>query len=294
MSMMNINEERMSRKNKRRFREEMLGYENSRVDNHLFAKNIIIGDVEKAKVIISAHYDTPPRLPVWFVKHLTFWGIIGVPTMFYLIMRLLFQLPVLVKWNWIYENLDLYFTATIIFIYAILLSYVLYLFGLLGNPNKVNMNDNTSGVIVVLEMVDRLQGNDDFAFVLFDNEEKGLFGSLHFRKKYGKKLKGKKIVVLDCVGVGDELILYTAGRKTGLVDDIKEMDLEVDFGIKHKRSTIMSMSDHFAFKGLNHVLMLMQYRGGKNSLAKIHTKKDTVINYDKLFQIPNILEKINT
>jgi len=39
----------------------------------------VIGNPVTAETIVSAHYDTPPKLPVWFVRHLTLFAMVGVP-----------------------------------------------------------------------------------------------------------------------------------------------------------------------------------------------------------------------
>ena len=51
-----------------------------------------------------------------------------------------------------------------------------------GKPNKHTANDNTSGVITLLELMNRLspEQKERTAFVFFDNEENGMLGSAFF------------------------------------------------------------------------------------------------------------------
>jgi len=286
---------RQTRKQKKAFRDVVVTkFPQARVDSHVVAKNVIIGDVATADVIVSAHYDTPPKLPTWFVKHLVLWGMILVPAVLQGWFMLMFRLPLWVKADIIYDNLEIYFTAVLVLGYGSMMVYIAHLFGLTPLANKVNLNDNTSGVAVVLDMAKRLQNNPRYAFVLFDNEEKGLFGSIAFRRKYNDVLKGKRIVVIDCVGLGDVLNLFTWGEKTDVVSQIETMQDDVALDLKHKRSTIMSMSDHFSFRGLNAVLMLANYsnKHKRNSLATIHTRKDDNIKPSNLYQIMRLIENI--
>ena len=79
-----------------------------------------------------------------------------------------------------------------------------------GPANKHNANDNTSGVVSVLEMARSMPENlrDRVCFVLFDLEEAGLVGSSSFRKKHKKTTDNQIILNLDCVGDGDEIVMF--------------------------------------------------------------------------------------
>ena len=50
------------------------------------------------------------------------------------------------------------------------------------------------------------------AFVFFDHEESGLFGSALFASKHKKAMKGKLLINFDCVSDGDELLFVQSGR----------------------------------------------------------------------------------
>lgn len=293
---------RQTRKQKRTFRQSVLAdFTEAYVDSHALAKNIIIGNIEEADTIVTAHYDTPPKLPTWFVRHLILWAMVVTPFALMGWFEVMFRLPLWISHPLIMTNLDLYFTAVLAIGYGVMFIYIAHLFGLTPFLNEVNMNDNTSGVAVVMDMAKRHQGNKRYAFVLFDNEEKGLFGSIAFRSRYNEQLKGKRIVVIDCVGLGDVLNLYTWGAKTDVVQRIENLQDDTTLELKHRRSTIMSMSDHFAFRGLNAVLMLANYNKpfpkwkfwrNRNSLGSIHTKRDNNIKVSNLYQVMNLIESV--
>ena len=72
-----------------------------------------------------------------------------------------------------------------------------------------NCNDNTSGVVTLLELMATVdeEDRDTICFIFFDNEEKGLIGSGAFRKQYASKVVDKVLVNFDCVGDGDTLLM---------------------------------------------------------------------------------------
>ena len=85
---------------------------------------------------------------------------------------------------------------------------------MVGPANKNNANDNTSGVVSVLEMARSMPENlrDRVCFVLFDLEEAGLVGSSSFRKKHKKTTDHQIILNLDCVGDGDEIVMFPSKK----------------------------------------------------------------------------------
>lgn len=279
---------RMTRKQKLVFRQSILrNYERARVDKHLWAKNIIIGDIDKAKTIIMAHYDTPPKLPTWFMKHMYLWTLIGLPIVYWCILYTMFHFATRGG-----HSGDYIIHIANISQYIIPILLILYFYGGLGGANPINMNDNTSGVLTVLDLVDKTKQDDRYAFVLFDNEEKGLFGSIAFRFRYRKRLKNKRLIVLDCVGVGDVLMLYTVGKCTPVAKDLIEVHDDASMRLIHKKSTPSTMSDHVSFRGLNHVLLLMQYEGKRNSLSTIHTINDDWIDMRNINKVAKLILQI--
>ena len=90
---------------------------------------------------------------------------------------------------------------------AVLWALILLMF--CGPANRRNANDNTSGVITLLELYAALSPADKAkcAFVFFDDEENGLLGSARFRKRHKTLMKEKLLINFDCVSDGDELLV---------------------------------------------------------------------------------------
>lgn len=142
------------------------------------SRNIVFGDADKARTIITAHYDTCAWMPTGAITTPGCWPLLVLTEL----MQMVLLLPLL----------------------------AIMFFGV-SNPHTAN--DNTSGVLLVLLLMARLKDRPDVAFVLFDNEETGLWGSQAFMKAHLQAAR-RFLLNLDCVGDGDTL-LYT-GMPRGL------------------------------------------------------------------------------
>ena len=166
-------------------------------------RNLIVGDPETAKVILGAHYDTCAQLP--FPNFITpkapilsigYGILIAIP-----LVALVFAFNLAVT-HFVHDPLLVYWISLGV--------YFLFLFMMLAGPaNKHTANDNTSGVITLIELYYRLneEQRKQVCFVFFDNEEQGLLGSGHFRRKYRKVIKDKLMINFDCVSDGDHFLL---------------------------------------------------------------------------------------
>ena len=166
-------------------------------------RNLIVGDPTTAKVILGAHYDTCARLP--FPNFIT-----PKRPLIAIGYSLLIAVPVIalmVGANFLSAVL---FNDPLMNYWVTLFLYLAIMWLLLGGPaNKHTANDNTSGVITLLEIYQQMdaQARNDVCFVLFDNEEAGLLGSGYFRRKYKKVIKNTLMVNFDCVSDGDHFLL---------------------------------------------------------------------------------------
>ena len=150
--------------------------------------NIIIGDVEKANVIFTAHYDTPATsiVPNLMFPRNRFLGLIyhlGIPVILSILSLLL---------AYLISNLIINNTKITVILYLFIYLTSFYLLTRCFT-NKNNKNDNTSGVATILELATICE-KENVAFVLFDDEEKGLLGSKAFNKAH-KVLLQKKLCI---------------------------------------------------------------------------------------------------
>lgn len=274
---------RKSKKQKRAFIEYVkeesgaLGYD-CKVEKGLFgAKNIVLGDVDKANVIYTAHYDTCPRLP--FPNFIT-------PKNFFI--YLLYQIAIVVGFfvvsgalgfciGFVSAYLDIGFDMSVIIIdFLILLFLALLLF---GPANKNTANDNTSGVTTLLDLMRELpeELRDSVAFVFFDLEETGLFGSASFASKHKAIAKNTLIVNFDCVSDGNNILFALGKGAKGYTKALGEaFPSNEDFSVEVASKGVFYPSDQMNFKRGVGVAALKKTAHGLLYMNRIHTKKDTV------------------
>jgi len=186
---------------------QSMGFE-AQVEAQKDHHNVVIGSPETAQVIFTAHYDTPagffmPNLMTPRNK-LVFW----LRQFWMILVFVLIGAAVGVPVGLLTGNGDIGFEVG-------WLVYMGCLFVMLMGPaNKNNVNDNTSGVAAILETMARIPEEDraKAAFILFDNEEKGLLGSKAYAKAHPEVKESGFIVNLDCVGDGEHVLLL-AGKK---------------------------------------------------------------------------------
>ena len=143
--------------------------------------NIIIGDISEAKVVFTAHYDTPATS---LIPNMMFPADKIKGMIFHFGYALLSAILCLLIAFSIGSIAGLDESGTLV-IYLVLYFTFFYCTTRLIT-NKHNKNDNTSGVATVLSIASAVN-EKKVAFVLFDNEEKGLLGSKALNKKYKKE-----------------------------------------------------------------------------------------------------------
>ncbi len=201
---------RKSKKQKQVFRDavweyaEKLGYPVQVKSGSFGVKNLIIGDPENAKFLITAHYDTCAWMP--FPNWITPCNLLVYLAYQLLVVFVLIAVAVGVGFgvsSWTSDSQVAYF--------ACLAVYWLLLIGMLNGPaNRHTANDNTSGVITVLEIARDLPESlrSQVCFVLFDLEEAGLRGSSAYRSAFKKQTEHQIVLNLDCVGDGDHIVMF--------------------------------------------------------------------------------------
>ena len=237
--------------------------------------NIVIGNLATAKLFFTAHYDTPATSLIPNVM---------LPKNKYLRIISHFTLPtVLSVLSYIFGYILANNITKILFVKILLwiffgvgLFSISFFFLTRCFKNKHNNNDNTSGVATVLSLVQRCSSKD-VAFVLFDNEEKGLLGSKAFKERYNEVLKDKLIINFDCVGVGNNVLFVV---KQGAKDHrlynrlVKNMKSNDDFNVMiYPFGEVTSNSDFKIFDcGIG--VMTCKQKNGIFYTSKIHTNRD--------------------
>ena len=244
-------------------------------------RNLIVGNVEQAKVVLTAHYDTcaqlfvpnfiTPKNPILSVLY----GVILVIPMLIAVFLLNLLLNLLTDNYWGHYIMSL----CVYFIFLISM--------IVGPPNKHTVNDNTSGVITLCELLGTLtlEERNKAAFVFFDHEETGLIGSAYFRKEYKKEMASKLLINFDCVSDGDYILV--AANKAARTDmgSLLDDSFQPDNGktiLQTKAENTYYPSDQVGFKKSVSVAALHRNRYVGYYMSKIHTAKDTVMDKENI------------
>lgn len=272
---------RKSRKQKAAFRAwlcgelEAAGYSPA-VEESFAARNVVAGDPATAKVLYTAHYDTQAVLPVPnFITPRN----LGFYVMYQLVFCVLICLLVTVVNVAVNLSLDLPEWAIPLPAYMTGIFCIWWILD--GKANKHTANDNTSGVVTLVETALTLPAElrSKVCFVFFDNEEKGMFGSAAFAKRHKSAKKNAVVINFDCVGDGDSIQFFPQKR---LKKDAALSALESAFrpsggkDVQIMRGFGFYPSDNANFKkgagvcALKHKPVIGYY------MDRIHTAKDTI------------------
>jgi len=241
-----------------------------------YSRNIVIGNVETAKAVFTAHYDTCAVMPIPnFIMPKSV--LISVLYAFVLVIPMLLIGSVVGGVaGYVFDDSN----ATALFT---LLTYWGILFLMLFGPaNKHTVNDNTSGVITLIELLSTMTPEEraQSCFVFFDNEEKGLFGSSTYAKEHKKVMADKLLVNFDCVSDGDHLMFIL--NKKALPEYLEQLEGAFS-GVEDKNILIESgkgvyyPSDQKNFKKNIGVASFKKSKLGLY-MDRIHTPRDTVMD----------------
>ena len=284
LDILNLHPIRRTREQKEAFQADILaltkdmGYEARVEQAGKKAQNIIIGDPKTAKYLVTAHYDTPASI-----------GIPNVITPCNLLTFLLWQILII-------AGFMVAAIAAGAFAYLLthsrpimlLAAYVVY-FGILGlmmfgPANKSNVNDNSSGVITLLEIARSLQLNQrsKVCFILFELEESGMVGSKGYRKAHKEETEKQIVLNLDCVGDGDHIIFFPtkkAKQNEKLMNQIHRLG-----GWFGKKQILLKKDGFYTYpsdqRSFPVGIGIAAFRKAKfvgYYCDKIHTKKDTIL-----------------
>ena len=239
-------------------------------------QNVVVGNPETAQAIFTAHYDTPASsfLPNVMTprNRVFFWCYQMLQVLILVVLGVSVGVPLAAITGEDYFG----FLAG----YAV---YMALLFLMIFGPaNKHNVNDNTSGVAAILELMARIpeENRAKAAFILFDNEEKGCRGSKAYAKAHPEIKENGFIVNLDCVGDGEH-ILVLSGLKARELPQYDAMSdaLKMQQGRKlhlFPLETSVFNSDQKNFKTSTAVCACNEGEFIGYCCDRIHTSEDTV------------------
>ena len=252
------------------------------------SRNIVVGDVENAQFILAAHYDTQPVLP--FPNFLTPKNMLIYLLYIIFIFLFFFGITLLVV-----LGARLLFQNTQIAGALARLTLGLLLIGMLFGPaNKHTANDNTSGVITLIEAMHDPQIASRAAFVFFDQEELGLFGSAYFAKLHKETMKNKLLINFDCVSDGDHLMFIFSKNAKQLKEQFQSAfpSTKEKEAIHTDASSTLYPSDQMNFKQSVGVAAFNKNKWIGYYMDKIHTSKDTVFDKKNIDYLVTGIKKL--
>lgn len=256
---------------------QSMGYSYREEKGHFGSRNLILGNPESASYLITAHYDTCAALP--FPNLITPCNLFLFCLWQVALSAAIILLAVIAGTaaGMLTQDHPLGFWIGYLCFWMILV--MIYV----GPANRNNANDNTSGVVTVLEIARTLPENQrkKVCFVLFDLEEAGLIGSSCYRKKHTQEISRQLVLNFDCVGDGDCLMMFPTGRLKKDKNRMAVLETMVGkFGKKtlsiRKRGFSVYPSDQMCFPYGVGICALRKGRLGLY-LSRIHTRRDTVL-----------------
>ena len=256
---------------------QSMGYSYREEKGRFGSRNLILGNPESASYLITAHYDTCAALP--FPNLITPCNLFLFCLWQVALSAAIILLAVIAGTaaGMLTQDHPLGFWIGYLCFWMILV--MIYV----GPANRNNANDNTSGVVTVLEIARTLPENQrkKVCFVLFDLEEAGLIGSSCYRKKHTQEISRQLVLNFDCVGDGDCLMMFPTGRLKKDKNRMAVLETMVGkFGKKtlgiRKRGFSVYPSDQMCFPYGVGICALRKGRLGLY-LGRIHTRRDTVL-----------------
>lgn len=251
------------------------------VEGNRGCRNLVIGDVDSAQLVLTAHYDTCARMPLPNV-------VLPQSALLSLLYGFVLVIPILVLA--VLSGFGVNLLALVLGMdesSALMignLAYLAMLFLLValiyvGPANPHTVNDNTSGVITLIELLSTLteEQRQKVAFVFFDKEELGLVGSTQFRKQHREAAMTMRLINFDCVSDGDTIALICARA----VPEEEKDRLQAAFAAPEGKRVLVARRMFYPSDQRHFPLGIgVAALKGKKLLYldRIHTKRDTVLD----------------
>ncbi len=251
------------------------------------AKNFVVGDPTTAGIVYTAHYDTCARLPFPnFITPTNIW--------IYLLYQV-FVVALVFAPAWILEigaghlcevlgaSPELSFLIGRM-IFLVLIVTDLWLI-MAGPANRHTANDNTSGVTTLLDLMIAMPESlrENVAFIFFDLEELGMFGSAGYYAYHKNHLQDTLVINFDCVSDGDTMLFAVRKSASDYAPALEaSFPEEGRFAVKVMTKGVFYPSDQAQFPMGVGVAALKKTRRGLLYMDRIHTGKDTVYDEENI------------
>jgi len=261
-------------------------------------RNLIVGNPKQAEIFLTAHYDTPPNalFPIATIVGNIPTYILSQAFIFVPIIAILWLLQTVVNvafgdigfWN---EMVPFFWFEVSLLFFTLLILWSVQM--VMGFANRKNVNDNTSGVTVLLSLLEDLPHDmrSKVCFVFFDDEEKGLMGSKCFKNFYDKETRFKPLINFDCVAHGRHLMFITKKEfRESKFNDILAGVAEGKVVIKEAKKYVYP-SDQLIFKNSVGVAALHKMPVLGYYLSRLHSRFDSKFNASNIEVLNQLMIK---
>ena len=168
---------------------------------------------------------------------------------------------------------------------SLIICYALMFLMIIGPANKHTANDNTSGVTLLIDIMRELpeESRDTVAFVFFDFEELGLWGSAAFHGLHIREMKNRLLINFDSVSDGDH-ILFILKKKA------RAYRAAIEAAFKGRDGITVEVSSRGAFYPSDQLMFRLgvgvgSFKSTSRGLLymdRIHTGRDTVYREENI------------
>ncbi len=237
--------------------------------------NVVVGDIEKAKIVLAAHYDTgvrevlPPLIcptrPATYMLYEALMPLLALAVSFLISFGVTFTLNM--------PNMTL---PLFLLLLVVTLFYPKY-----GKSETNNKNANTSGVVALLEVAKALtpRYRGEVCFLFLDGGTQGGKGAKRLIHAH-PELKKKSVVVLDCVGEGDELLILP-GKASRWNDKLLDAILE-QFSNSEKKTCFLKTDGLVHYPSDNRAFMGGTVICAQAVVEKVHVRGRSIRGQDDL------------
>ena len=252
--------------------------------------NVVAGDPDKAEVFLAAHYDTASRMlvpnfisPTNPLAHIAYHF---CAALMLLALALILSFAV---------TFPIRQPALMLPLFLILAVAVLFT-SVYGPANRHNANGNTSGVLALLAMAERLNRDRRVCFVFLDNNERNLLGASAFRRRHWGAADKGLFLNFDCVGDGDTVLMMPSKRSRWDADLLAALE-DAFQGTERVKTRLVAQglvyypSDHRKFKFHVAFAACRRLPGVGYYISRLRTKRDTVLATENIEVLAEGMER---
>lgn len=292
---------RLTSRDKKKCRKQLkkdfqeLGWELSSIDGNsgLYkVKNLFVGNMKSAKVVITVPYDTPPKVywpnPKYYPLNGNrsnlkgFLPLYGPALIIYAIIFIILSFQNQILPNEIMRSL---FSVGAMVILIFMMYYLLH-----GFTNKHNATRNSASIIAALEIAKSLSKDDKrkVAFLFTDKNIRRHAGAKVAMEEFKNQEKNPTIIALNCIGTGKDMAIgYLANSRKVAQEINRKLKVRLKQVQIDNTMCIQSPMEHF----LKAVMISAGTFDDKNELcvAGTGTGKDCHIDDENIAKVVQMI-----